>query len=809
MGELWSDVAYGLRMLARKPGATLVCALALALGIGGTTTCFSVADALVFKPIPLPDSHGIVMVVERSPRSAGWNTVAPANYFDWKNTAASFSELAAFRSTDATLTGDGEAEWVSAHAVDPGLFTVVRTGAKLGRTLIASDAQPGSSRVVVLSHGLWERKFASDPRAIGHELRLNGQNHTIVGVMPAHYDFPLSTELWMPLVLTPEEKQNRGAHYLLTIGRLKPAVSIRQANAEMAAIAARLSQRYPQTNKGWSATVRTIKDTYNGDYTSYYTILLIGVSAFVLLIACSNVANMQLAKATVRAKEIAIRSALGSGRWRVARQLLIESLLLAALGATLGVLFAQWMNALVVDNMPARLVRLIPGWQEIALDVRSLLFAIGLAVAAGVISGLAPAIHSSRTDVNETLKEGGRGGTAAGKSHRIRSMFVVAEVSLALVLLIGASLMVKGFRTLVNLGDNLEPEKILTLRLSLPEAKYKDAPAQARFWQDLLRGLDGISRTEAAVVSALPYSGSRSDAPVSIEGAPESRPGEDIVALQQSVSPKYFRVMRLPVKAGRAFSDSDAQDAPKVAIVSESFVRRAFPGGTNPIGKRVKTGRRDSQAPWFEIVGVAADVMQNPYDRVFQPTLYRPLAQAPRRWMQVAVRNEGPALAAWPAVRVAIANVDREQPVHWVRSMKTAIDEQMIGLTYVSTIMMIAGILALILAAVGIYGVIAYIVSERTHEIGIRMALGADRGDVVRATLKRGMLLTALGMALGLPVAFGLARLMAGLIFGVGASDLATFTAIPFVLIACAAAACYVPARRAASVDPVVALRHD
>jgi len=543
-------------------------------------------------------------------------------------------------------------------------------------------------------------------------------------------------------------------------------------------------------------------------YTQQYLIMLLGSVIFVLLIACVNVANLQFARATGRMREVAVRTALGASRWRVIAQLVTESVLLSVAGAAFGLVIGTWGMGMIRGGMPPEIERYILGWKDIQLDVRTLLFTLAAAVLSGILAGLAPAWQCSRPNLTDALKEGGRGGSTGGAHHRLRNILVASEVALAVVLLVGAGLMVRGFRKLVENGERLEPATLLTMRLAITDNKYHEAHQRMAFYGGVLERIRALPGVRAATaVTALPYADHSNGRDFTIEGRP-AEADQIPHGMYQVTAPGYFDLVHIPLVGGRLLRESDGADAPKVALISQRMAERWWKS-ESPIGKHIRLGGADSKSPWLTIVGVVGDIMHNPYDREPRRTIYVPLPQAPQLWMDIGVRTAGDPLALGPAVRAAIRAVDREQPVTELQTMERAIHNRAIGLNYMAVLMGVFGVLALCLSAIGVYGVMAYMVSEQTREIGIRMALGAERENVLAMIFRRGMLTVGAGLVVGLPAAWGFARLMASLVFGVAANDAATFVAIPLALVSAASLAIYIPARRATKIDPIVALRYE
>jgi putative ABC transport system permease protein len=806
---LWQDIRYGERMLRKSPGFAITAVLTLGLGIGATTAVFSVCDALLWKPIALPHLESLVMVLQRDPGDANdWNSGTAADLEDIRRESAALENLAIWQDGMANISGAGEPERVIQALVSANFFTTLGVQPVLGRGFQEGEDQPGREREVVLSDRLWRRRFAADPSIVGRNIRLDDQNFLVTGVMAASFDFPMATELWTPVGLTPEQRADRRSNQLVAAARLRTGRTVEQAGSELDRLSARLERAYPDTDKGrrymaWPSH-RFLVDAY----TQQYLIMLLGSVIFVLLIACVNVANLQFARATGRMREVAVRTALGASRWRVIAQLVTESVLLSVAGAAFGLVIGTWGMGMIRGGMPPEIERYILGWKDIQLDGRTLLFTLAAAVLSGILAGLAPAWQCSRPNLTDALKEGGRGGSTGGAHHRLRNILVASEVALAVVLLVGAGLMVRGFRKLVENGERLEPATLLTMRLAITDNKYHEPHQRMAFYGGVLERMRALPGVRAATaVTALPYADHSNGRDFTIEGRP-AEADQIPHGMYQVTAPGYFDLVHIPLVGGRLLRESDGADAPKVALISQRMAERWWKS-ESPIGKHIRLGGADSKSPWLTIVGVVGDIMHNPYDREPRRTIYVPLPQAPQLWMDIGVRTAGDPLALGPAVRAAIRAVDREQPVTELQTMERAIHNRAIGLNYMAVLMGVFGLLALALSAIGVYGVMAYMVSEQTREIGIRMALGAERENVLAMIFRRGMLTVGAGLVVGLPAAWGFARLMASLVFGVAANDAATFVAIPLALVSAASLAIYIPARRATKIDPIVALRYE
>jgi putative ABC transport system permease protein len=801
-----NDIQFAVRAMLRSPGLSIAGIIALAMGIGANTAIFSLADALLLKPLSVPDDRGVYVFAETPPGKPELpNTVAPANYLDWATQNRSYEQMAGFEWWGMSLTSGGYPESLLAVRASKEFFPLLRGRAMLGRTFVPEEDQPGHEQVVVLSHHLWETKFNGDPQIVGREIELDLKKYTVVGVMPKDFAFPAGIDLYAPLALDVRQQHTRDNHSLFVLARLRPGVSAGAGQAEIWTIVKRLDALYPNTNHGWGLMMVTIREFLIGKLTTQYLGMLLVAVGFVLLIACANVSNVLLARSMARQKELALRVALGAGRWRLVRQLLTESVVLSAAGMLVGLVIGYVEIRMLVRAMPPNIARLIVNWEHVTLDWRALLFTAGAALICGVISGLVPALRSSRPDLNATLKEGGRGSSQAKSQHRIKSIMLVGEIAVSLMLLVGAGLMVRGVGSLYGDMDAYEPEKTLTFLVSLPDTRYTK-PAQVEHTLERLVGsvAELPDARNVSLSSTLPYSNIGNSRVFTIEGQVRER-GAATGALIQTVTPEFFQLLHIPLRAGRLITASDGENTQKVVVISESVARRFWPG-EDPVGRRLKLGAPESQEPWLTVAGIAGDVRYHWFDRGLPFTIYVPFAQNPQAFTYVALHTTNPERLL-NTVRVRIAKIDPQLPISNAMSYAELIRQSLMGMSYLAVMMTVLGIMALVLACVGVYGVMAYSVTERTREIGIRMALGAQAGNVVGMVLRRGVVLTVVGLLIGLVCSAALARLLASLIFGVSAVDVRTFGGVSAALVGVALLASWLPARRAARVDPLISLR--
>jgi putative ABC transport system permease protein len=806
MENLRGDIRYAFRNLLRRPGFTLIAVLTLALGIGANTAIFSAINALLLKPLPFPELDRVVAIWDKLPsRGVLHNEVAAGNFFDWQSQNQSFEQLALYRWWNANLTGIDTPERIQGFLVTANYLDALGMKPIMGRNFSPEENQPGKDAVAIITHSLWQRRFGGDPNIVNKTITINSIARTVIGVMPERFNFPKGAEVYAPLQVTPELMKSRGSHSFYVFGRLKPGVSIESAQADIDTITARLEQQFPQTNTGWGATVFPIvKDTVRLYDTALW--VMMGAVGFVLLIACANVANLMLARASGRQKEIALRAALGASRWRIIRQLLTESVIVALIGGALGMLIGFWgIDALRVAN-PGDAARFAPGWYQLGINLPVLAFTLGISVISGIVFGLAPALQVSKPNLNNSLKEGSR--QSSGNTHRLRSSLVVFEVAVSLVLLVGAGLLARSFLSLLRTDPGFNPEGVLTMNVVLPGAKYKDEPARFAFYDDLVQRVKAYPGVEsAAVVNYLPLGGSNSSNSYFVEGEPEPAAGQEYEGRYRVSTPDYFRTMGIPLVRGRSFTDQDKAGAPPVLIVNETLARKHWPN-EDAVGKRIRLYGPPEKTPWMEIVGVVKDV-RHELNLPVKPEYYLPHGQDSWGAMVLVARTSVEPASLAAALRQQVWAIDKDQPVFDVRTMQEVRSMSVALYSFSSVMLAIFAGVALLLASVGIYGVMAFAVTQRTQEIGIRMALGARALDVLNLVVRNGMKLALLGIVIGLAGSWALTRFLEQMLVGVQPTDLLTFSVVSICLLVVAFVACYLPARRATKVDPLVALRYE
>ncbi len=812
IADLWQDLRYGARMLIKSPGFTSIVILTLATGIGANTAVFSVVNAILLQSLPYKEADRLVVVSESWPaRNLPHIGVDPDTFADWQEQNQVFSDMAAFVNGEVTLTGDSEPEKVASQSVTPNLFALLGAGVMLGRTFIPDDIKPGQSRFVLISHGLWHRRFGGDPSVIGRKLKITlavPEEATIIGIMPADFRWRVTigkpAELWTPFMGLHALTKGHGVwqgRWLTAVARLKPGVSLAQAQVEMATIAARVAKQYPNYHAELSATVTPLRERLYGDLRPALLVLF-GAVAFVLLIACANVANLQLARAAGRGKEIALRAALGACRFRILRQLLTESLLLAVLGGSAGLLLANWGTDLLVSLSP----RYLLGLQSVQINAPVLIFTLAISLATSFFIGLAPAYELSRLDLHEGLKESGPGVANSRNNKRLRGLFVIGEIALALALLVGAGLLMNSFAHLQAVDPGFNPQNLLTMGVS---RNWQHTEGQRiEFFKQAVERLQSIPGvTAAGAISALPLTGSAGGVRFFIEGRPKPLPGQDLLTRVLVTDANYFRTMQIPLRHGRLYTEQETTEARGLALINEALARRYFPN-EDPVGKQVTIhSRPPGRNPPVEIIGIVGDVKLDSLDRAVEPTVYWPHSELALPGMTLVSRTSGDPSNVAAAAQAAIHSLDPEQPITDLSTMEGWLGSSMGRARFNLVLLTVFASVALILASVGIYGVMAYAVAQRTQEIGIRMALGAQARDVLKIVMIEGMTLALIGIAIGLLAAFVMTRWMETMLFGVPPADPLTYTVIAAVLTLVTLIACWIPARRATKVDPLIALR--
>jgi putative ABC transport system permease protein len=834
---LLQDLRYAWRQLRQSPGFTFAAVLSLAVGIGANTASFSIMDAVILRPLDIPDLDHVMTVQEQQNRG-DLKPVALANYEDWQRQTRSFEELAVHRSAEMAMTGAGEAENVRVELVSPSFFSVVRANPLLGRAFNQSETEPGRNSVAVLSCYFWKHHFNADPGILGRKIELDLHAYTIVGVMPQTLQYPPMTDILIPLAPDAAQIANRGAHDYLVLGRLRKGVTQDQAQAEMNLIADRLDGMYPATNKGWQVKLVPFLEDFNGFYGPFFFSMMVGATLFVLLVVCANVANLQLARGVARRPEFAMRTALGAGRWRLTRQLLTENLLLGLVGGAGGLVVGQVYMQISVLSLPQEVGHFIAGWSNISLNERALALSLLLAVGAGAISGFAPALAAVRVNLVDQLKSGSHAIAGAARSRWMRHIFAVSQIMLAVVLVIGAALMARSMLGMLHAADRYDPAHMLFFNVHLPAVRY-DTPEKLAAWQNAslekLRTLPGVKGAELTTTPPL------GDLELPDDCQIENRPlipGKFQSALRIQVSPGYFAAFHIPLApgmpSGRLFNRSDDLRSQPVAIVSRGFVTRYFPG-QNPLGQRIRMGAgrndqtgdagesrkegaygnlttdagTDGQTPWMTIVGVVEETEYGFFNGVHAPAVYMDAAQIPPASVMFTVTAEGDPLTLAPAVRKALAGLDPALPLDGLQTYAQFMRDHTIGMRWLAGSIGFDALIALLLAGIGIFGVMANLVGERTREIGVRLAMGARREDVLSMMLRRAAWLTGAGLLIGLALAVAMAYGLASVVSFVHAGDPILFTAIPAAIAVIALGSSWIPARRASRIDPMVALRDE
>jgi putative ABC transport system permease protein len=802
-----ADIRFGARMLLKNKTMTIIALLALTLGIGANTAIFSVVNAVLLRSFPYADPEQLVLVWEKKQGGrTDQNVINVGNFSNWKEQNQVFSDMAMFFDRSLNLTGDGEPEEVPIQFASTNLFSVLGTNPLLGRTFHPDDGGTGQPDIAIISYGLWQRRFGGDKQIVGRQIALNNQPTTVIGVMPANFGWHIQkgtqvskpADIWVPFQITNELRAARG-RFASSVARLKPGVTIQQAQTEMDTMGARLAQENT-FNTNWGINVVPLRTQFTGEIRRPLLVLL-GAVGFVLLIACANVANLLLARASARRREIAVRAGLGASRWRIARQLLTESVILSIVGGTLGVLVAWWGTKALVVLSPPALIDL----QSVSVDLPVLGFTLVLTVLTGLIFGLAPALEATRIDLHDSLKEGGK--NVGGGGHRLRSIFVVTQVALALVLLVMAGLFVRSLNRLQSVDPGFNAQNLLTVRVTLPVARYGEDRKRIDFFQQAIARMKAIPGVEAAgAINTPPFTGLYSGTTVEVDGE-KLPPGQELKTGICVTDANYFQAMQIPLKQGRFYTEQEATEMRHVVLVNEAFVRKNL-NGANPLGKRLTIYMSDEPVP-TEIIGVVGDHKHLGLDTSVEPVSYWPHPELVYPGMTIVLRTKGDATAVAPAAREVIRGLDPLQPIGEISTMESLLSTSVARSRFIASLLSVFSVIALVMAAVGIYGVMSYSVLQRTHEIGVRMALGAQRFDVLKLVVKKGVVLALIGVSVGLAASFAVTRLISTLLFEVTATDSATFAAVSVGLFAVTLLACYVPARRATRVDPLKALRYE
>jgi putative ABC transport system permease protein len=805
------DMRFAVRMLLKNPGFTAVVVLTLALGIGANTAIFSFVNAWIINPLPYPNSERLVAIQSLDTKSGlTGNGSTAADFHDWQLQSKDFEELSAWTTHEFNLAGDGPPERVSGMRVSWNFFQTLAAKPFLGRAFIQSDDMEGAPHAVILSRGLWETRFASDPQIIGRQIKIGGESYSVVGVMPAKFQLPLAgrSNMWTPLALTQKELGDRTNSWLETLGRLKPGVPMASAQAELSAVMARLEKAYPKTNTNSGVLLLSLKDAIGQEAGNQPVLILFWIVGFVLLIACANVANLMLARATGRAKELAIRSALGAGRYRVMRQLLTETVVVFVAGGLVGVFFGYWWLGWIEAAIPARIKGYLLNYGQVQLDLSTLAYTFGLALFAGIIFGLAPAVSSSKLDVNSMLKDASGRATGTRSGSRLRSAFVIAEIALAVIIVVCSALMIRSFVGITRMYPGFQQENVLVADLTLPDAKYK-SPAEIRaFYDQVLDRVRALPQVASVGGSQqVPYDQCCTSLEITVVGRPAPDPGQVPGAQYSIVTPEYFNAMQISLARGRNFSTADGPSSMPVVIINQELARQFWPH-EDPLGQKLHLhATEDVDAT---IVGIVADVRMHgglSYHR--EREIYVPFAQDPSHTMGIVVRSTADHATLADAIRSAIWSVDSEQPVSTIQPLESIISEEYTGYAIVSKLMGYFSILGLFLGAIGIYGVMAFMVAQRTAEIGIRITLGAQPIQILRLVIGKGLWLTGVGIAFGVAGALAMSRLLVFMLAGVSPHDPLTFTGVALLIAAVSLAACYVPARRAMRVNPITAVRYE
>jgi putative ABC transport system permease protein len=802
--EMFQDLRYGARMLLKHKGFTAVAVLTLALGIGANTAIFTVINSVLLRPLPLSQPERLMLIRETKVPQFSSFAVASGNFLDWIRQNTTFERLVAIHPGSLNLTSAGNPVRLRSMNVTDGFFAMLGVQPQLGRGFTSEEHQPGRNTAAVLSHGLWQQQFGANPAILNQTIQLDGRSYTVVGIMSSTFQFwDRDTELWIPIAFTPQQAQQRLGHSLSrVIGQLKPGITPEQGRAELIAIADRLALQYPESNKGWSVMLVPLQEFMVRDIKPALMVLIVAVS-FVLLIACANVANLLLARATGRYKEIAIRTALGAGRERIIRQLLTESALLAAAGGAGGLLLAKFGLDMLLALVPQGLPRM----DEVSLDGRVLVFSAAVTLLTGIVFGLVPALQASKPNLNDAMKVSGRGATEGGKRQLMRSTLVVMEIASTLLLLLGAGLMIKSFWRIQSVDPGFIPENALTASISLPRQKYIDDAQRASFFHQLLEKVNALPGVQAVgITSLLPLSDDDYVISFDRQDRPPLPAGEDPSTNFFAVNPDYFKAMGIRLLRGRLFTNTDTKDSLPVTVINETMAKKIY-ADEDAIGKRFTFDDRAKNPKWFEIVGIVNDVKHYGLDKATSLQTYVPFEQLTFSRMTIVTRTTGNPTALSAAIRNAVLSIDKELPLSNIRPLDVYVSTSIAQRRFSMILLGVFAAVALALSAVGIYGVLSYAVTQRTNEIGVRMALGAQTADIMRMIVGHGMRLVSIGVGIGLVAAFGLTRLLQTLLFGVSVTDPPTYLVIVVFLVLLALLACWIPARRATRVDPLTALR--
>jgi putative ABC transport system permease protein len=804
MSGLGEDFRFATRMLRKYPATSAAAVLALAVGIGLNTAVYSVADALVFRPLPMiADIDRVVWLYGREiSKPEQFRSVSATDYTDLRDRARTLESVGVFRYRPANLTGAGEPESIITYAVTPSFFTALQLRPIAGRAFLAEEETPGKNRTVILGHAVWRKNFGMDPGVLGRDIELDGAKYRVVGILPEGFNFPNGAAAYTPLALTGQELSNAGNFYLGAVARMWEGQTLESVNAEVAALYQRIAKERPDSHSSVTVAADLLRTNVSGKLTHVYTSMMMAAVGFLLLIACANVANLQLAKILSRTREMAVRAALGASRIRIVRQILVESLLVSLGGALVGLLLAFRCLDLMRASMPPEVQRFLPGWYRISLDRNALLWTSSVTLLSAFITGLAPALWLSRADPSRGLQGSGRASTANRSRQRLRIALVVSETALSVVLLIGAALIVKGLNGMTAVQSRVPPGQVLTFNLTLPVSRYEtDSQVRSMQSQYLERFASLPNVVSASLVSDLPYAGGSSNSNYEIDGQPEEKGTPKQIAQRQTIDGAYFGTLGIPLISGRTFQNGDGPDAPKVVVVSQTLANLRFPG-KDPIGKRVRWG----DAEWMTIVGVAGDILHNPWERVPQPVMYQPYRQSTDRGVAFVLRTNSDPMSLLPDVKGAIRDLDPAQPVAFPRTFHKVIRDQVTGFAYLASMMTVFGFVALLLSVIGVYSLISFAVGERAREFGVRMALGADRGDLIALVMRGSVWIAALSLLAGWPIAFWLASSLRSFFYGVSSSDPAILFGVPAILTLCIFIAGWIPARRASRTDPVSAL---